>query len=84
MPRIAGRSFGRQKNEAESPVVTKRLERRDNGPLYLSEPHVHAAVVSGSMSRLVRLPEYIEINEWLAANSTPRPSAAVGGAGRPC
>ena len=58
--------FGK-KNE-EDPVVTKRLERRDGAPLFLVEPHVHAALVTGSIAKLVVLPEYLDVNEWLAAN----------------
>ena len=48
--------------------MTKRLERRDGAPLFLVEPHVHAALVTGSIAKLVVLPEYLDVNEWLAAN----------------
>ena len=65
---IGARRFGK-KNE-EDTVVTKRLDRRDGAPLFLTEPHLHAALVTGGIGRLVVLPEYLDLNEWLAANST--------------
>jgi hypothetical protein len=67
------------KKTEDPPVVTKRLERRDGVPLYLTEPHLQAALVTGSIDKLVVLPEFLDLNEWLASNSNARSRTQLGG-----
>ncbi|KAI8914927.1 Mob1/phocein [Powellomyces hirtus] len=38
-------------------------------PLWLSHPFVEATLVNGSLRKVVALPRYVDINEWLAVNT---------------
>ncbi|KND01442.1 uncharacterized protein SPPG_03246 [Spizellomyces punctatus DAOM BR117] len=38
-------------------------------PLWLSQPFVEATLVNGSLRKVVALPRYVDINEWLAVNT---------------
>ncbi|ELU44836.1 protein kinase activator Mob2 [Rhizoctonia solani AG-1 IA] len=37
-------------------------------PLYLCQPFVRAALVTGKFKTIVALPKYVDINEWVAVN----------------
>jgi MOB kinase activator 1 len=37
-------------------------------PIFLNQPFVSASLVNGSFKKLVQCPEYMDLNEWLAAN----------------
>ncbi|KAI8816831.1 Mob1/phocein [Fimicolochytrium jonesii] len=38
-------------------------------PLWLNHPFVEATLVNGSLRKVVALPRYVDVNEWLAVNS---------------
>jgi len=42
-------------------------------PLYLCQPFVRAALVTGKFKSIVVLPKYVDVNEWVAVNSTSPP-----------
>ena len=50
--------------QAQDPAV-----RQDR--LYLYRPFVSAALVNGHFKNIVAIPKHIDINEWVAINSTP-------------
>lgn len=39
-------------------------------PMYLCQPFVKAALVKGSFKTIVAPPKYVDVNEWVAINST--------------
>ena len=39
-------------------------------PLYLCQPFIRAALVTGKFKSIVVLPKYVDVNEWVAINST--------------
>lgn len=41
----------------------------DGRPLYLCQPFVRAALVTGKFKTIVVLPKYVDVNEWVAINS---------------
>lgn len=41
----------------------------DGKPLYLCQPFVRAALVTGKFKSIVVLPKYVDVNEWVASNS---------------
>lgn len=41
----------------------------DGKPLYLCQPFVRAALVTGKFKSIVVLPKYVDVNEWVAINS---------------
>lgn len=49
--------------QAQDPAV-----RQDR--LYLYRPFVSAALVNGHFKNIVAIPKHIDINEWVAINST--------------
>ena len=49
---------------AQDPAV-----RQDR--LYLYRPFVSAALVNGHFKNIVAIPKHLDINEWVAINSTP-------------
>ncbi|KAJ3056835.1 Maintenance of ploidy protein mob2 [Rhizophlyctis rosea] len=40
-----------------------------NKPLFLCQPFVSATLVNGSLRKVVALPRYVDLNEWLAVNT---------------
>lgn len=42
----------------------------DGRPLYLCQPFIRAALVTGKFKNIVVLPKYVDVNEWVAINST--------------
>jgi hypothetical protein len=58
------KGFGKPKGSSSS------LSKRDGGrPLFLSQPFVSATLVNGNFKKLVILPKFVDLNEWLAAHS---------------
>lgn len=41
----------------------------DGKPLFLCQPFVRAALVTGKFKSIVVLPKYVDVNEWVAINS---------------
>ncbi|KAG8967750.1 Maintenance of ploidy protein mob2 [Tulasnella sp. 425] len=41
----------------------------DGRPLYLCQPFIRAALVTGKFKNIVVLPKYVDVNEWVAINS---------------
>lgn len=41
----------------------------DGKPLYLCQPFIRAALVTGKYKSIIVLPKYVDINEWVAINS---------------
>ena len=37
-------------------------------PLFLSKPFIDASLVEGSFKKIVVLPKYVDVDEWLAVN----------------
>jgi hypothetical protein len=37
-------------------------------PLFLSKPFIDATLVEGSFKKIVVLPKYVDVDEWLAVN----------------
>jgi len=50
-----------------APMETAPIEPAQK-PLYLCNPFVKAALVKGSFKTIVRLPNYVDVNEWVAVN----------------
>lgn len=44
-------------------------EGADGRPLYLCQPFIRAALVTGKFKNIVVLPKYVDVNEWVAINS---------------
>ncbi|KAG8876024.1 Maintenance of ploidy protein mob2 [Tulasnella sp. 331] len=40
----------------------------DGRPLYLCQPFIRAALVTGKFKSIVVLPKYVDVNEWVAVN----------------
>ncbi|KAG9045753.1 Maintenance of ploidy protein mob2 [Tulasnella sp. UAMH 9824] len=40
----------------------------DGRPLYLCQPFIRAALVTGKFKNIVVLPKYVDVNEWVAIN----------------
>lgn len=55
-------------SSGRSPDLEK--ERQGPPPLYLSKPFVSAALVKGNFKTIVMLPKWVDVNEWVAINST--------------
>lgn len=45
----------------------------DGRPLYLCQPFIRAALVTGKFKTIVVLPKYADVNEWVAVNSQSCP-----------
>jgi MOB kinase activator 1 len=50
----------------------------DGKPLFLCQPFVRAALVTGKFKSIVVLPKYVDINEWVAINSEYPRSFLIG------
>ena len=48
----------------------KRKDSSSAKPIFLCQPFLSASLVKGNFKKLVILPRYLDLNEWLAANST--------------
>ncbi|KAG8936700.1 Maintenance of ploidy protein mob2 [Tulasnella sp. 408] len=44
-------------------------EGADGRPLYLCQPFIRAALVTGKFKNIVVLPKYVDVNEWVAINT---------------
>ncbi|KAI8999444.1 Mob1/phocein [Gaertneriomyces semiglobifer] len=53
-----GSKFGKSKSKKDG-----------NKPLFLCQPFMDATLVNGSLRKVVALPRYVDINEWLAVNT---------------
>ncbi|KAJ3300078.1 MOB kinase activator 1B [Borealophlyctis nickersoniae] len=54
-----GSKFGKSKSKKDGA----------SKPLFLSQPFVSHTLVNGSLKKVVALPKYVDINEWLAVNT---------------
>ncbi len=55
---------------APSPLGKSLAPQGPDTPLFLTRPYCDATLVSGSLKRLVELPTFVDLNEWLAINGT--------------
>ncbi|CAB4397568.1 hypothetical protein RhiirA5_150949 [Rhizophagus irregularis] len=53
-----------KKNTQRSRTRTTPISR----PLFLSKPFIDASLVEGSFKKIVVLPKYVDVDEWLAVN----------------
>jgi hypothetical protein len=62
-------SFLKKFTRSSSTSNPSSSSKKEETPLFLVAPFSSATLVNGSFRKLVALPKYILLDEWLAANS---------------